>query len=214
MNITYIRLITGCVIASIAHAIMTNEYPELAYEQSWDGHCFSIQDGFGARGTIAFYKNRCVGAIRNEESFLYNNDNIEEELMAKWPESVKTLARKDTLQYMLDEYEGIIQPLVSTMFWVDRYWHHIAKTECCNDDLELLEPLMLPRQKAIEYWIEYYEMDSKAILLFKDLIEMKENDITKSIYLNRKQIQLLPGDGIHLECITSFKELNIYLDEV
>ena len=213
MKLTYKKLLSGCIISSIAHAIMTNQYPNFAYEQSWDGYCFSIQDGSGGRATIAFYDKLCVGVIRNEESVLYDQKTVEQNLMVKWPEKIKDLARKDALQYVLDEYEGITQPIVSTMFWASRYRCHIARTVCRRDDLELLKPLGLSRTKAMKYWIEYYEMDARAIRLFEKLVERKGNDLSKSICLSDKQVKLLPGGKIHEECVTSLKELNIHIDE-
>jgi hypothetical protein len=32
----------GCILASIAHAIMVAQYPELSYEHSWDGENYNI----------------------------------------------------------------------------------------------------------------------------------------------------------------------------
>lgn len=52
--------------ASVYYAVMTNVYPLLSYEQSWDGRNFSFQNSAGARGTITFTDAFCVGAIRNE----------------------------------------------------------------------------------------------------------------------------------------------------
>ena len=36
----------GCILASIAHAIMVAHYPELSNEHSWDGINYNIQDVF------------------------------------------------------------------------------------------------------------------------------------------------------------------------
>ncbi len=211
-RITSAKLFRGCMISSIAHAIMMNVYPEFAYEQSWDGHCFSMQDGSGARGTISFYKNLCVGAIRNEKSFLYYNNDIEQKLMSKWSETVKTLARKDALQYVLDEQDGIVQPVVSTMFWAGKCRCSIANSKNCKDDWELFYPLLLSKSKAIAYWGEYYEMDSSSIRLLCELVNLKGNDLYKQIHLNDEQIKLLPSSCILKECIDSFQEIGIYMD--
>src|SRR5690348_9136227 len=58
----------GCILASIAHAIMVAHYPELSNEQSWDDINYNIQDSSGARGTITFHPNYYAGAFRNEFS--------------------------------------------------------------------------------------------------------------------------------------------------
>lgn len=63
MTIAADVLYKGCLTASIAHAIMTDVYPELSYEQSWDGGDHSLQDTAGMRGTLSFSDGICVGAV-------------------------------------------------------------------------------------------------------------------------------------------------------
>lgn len=60
------NLWSGCILASIAHAIMVAHYPELSYEHSWDEDNYSIVDDSGGRGTITFKENYFVGAFRND----------------------------------------------------------------------------------------------------------------------------------------------------
>ena len=43
----------GCILASIAHAIMVSHYPLSACEHSWEGNNYSFQDMSGIRGTIS-----------------------------------------------------------------------------------------------------------------------------------------------------------------
>lgn len=58
----------GCILASLAHAIMVAKYPFLANEHSWDGANYSVQDSEGQRGTITFLNGICVAAFRNDNS--------------------------------------------------------------------------------------------------------------------------------------------------
>ncbi|MEK4700189.1 hypothetical protein MKX47_11380 [Solibacillus sp. FSL R7-0668] len=60
------NLWSGCILASVAHAIMVAHYPELSYEHSWDGDNYSVVDDSGGRGTITFKDNYFVGAFRND----------------------------------------------------------------------------------------------------------------------------------------------------
>jgi hypothetical protein len=62
------QLWEGCILASIAHAIMVAHYPELSNEQSWDGFNYNVQDSSGTRATITFHPNCLVAAFRNEYS--------------------------------------------------------------------------------------------------------------------------------------------------
>jgi len=63
----------GCILASIAHAIMVSHYPEFSNEHSWDGINYSVQDTSGTRGTITFHSEYCVGAFCNIKK-IENND--------------------------------------------------------------------------------------------------------------------------------------------
>ena len=61
------RLWKGCMLASIAHAIMVAYYPEVSNEHSWDGINYSIQDSAGARGTITFSQDYFVAVFRDDD---------------------------------------------------------------------------------------------------------------------------------------------------
>jgi hypothetical protein len=43
------QLWEGCILASIAHAIMVAHYPELSYKKSWDDFNYNMQDSPGVR---------------------------------------------------------------------------------------------------------------------------------------------------------------------
>lgn len=88
MQVTKNDIYIGCLIASISHAIMTNVYPELSYEQSWDGANYSIQNSSGMRGTITFENDFCVGAIRNEMSTSIVGGEYIQECMRNFPQKV------------------------------------------------------------------------------------------------------------------------------
>ena len=61
-------LYEGCYLASISCAVMSAKFPELSFEHSWDGASYSVQDGFGSRGTVTFQNDVCVCAIRSDNS--------------------------------------------------------------------------------------------------------------------------------------------------
>ena len=98
MKITKTELFRGSLIASIAHAIMTNIYPDLSYEQSWDGKNFSIQNE-QLKGTISFDEVFCVGAIRNEASAEIVSKDIILNSMRDFPSEIIEKSNKETFQY-------------------------------------------------------------------------------------------------------------------
>lgn len=210
MNITKNDIYNGCLIASIAHAIMTNVYPELSYEQSWDGANYSIQNSSGIRGTITFEKDFCVGAIRNDTAGSISAESIRE-YMRSFPSNVVQKAYNEALQYLLLEKDGIVSPYVTSIFWADHNALYFEEKIIghIKEDFSLLENILLPTKMALKKWQEYYDMDSNAIELISFLYQHKINDFTSMIKLNEKQRKLIPGACINSQCIESLKELNI-----
>lgn len=213
MNITKTDILEGSLISSIAHAIMTNVYPDLAYEQSWDGKNFSIQNSSGLRGTITFEFDYCIGAIRNDNTNIVVNNSSINEYMKCFPANIFHKAYEETLQYLLLERNGNIAPYVTSMFWADDF--HIYFDKSCIDNLKedfiLLKNIIQPKEIAIAEWKAYYDMSSNAIELLTNLYEIKVLDFDSEIVLDEKQKQLIPGDFINYECVESLKELNILL---
>ena len=210
MNITKNDIYNGCLIASLAHAIMTNVYPELSYEQSWDGANYSIQNSSGIRGTITFEKDFCVGAIRNDTACSISAESIRE-YMRSFPSNVVQKAYNEALQYLLLEKDGIVSPYVTSIFWADNNALYFEEKIIghIKEDFALLENILLPTKMALKKWQEYYDMDSNAIELISFLYQHKINDFTSMIKLNEKQRKLIPGACINSQCIESLKELNI-----
>lgn len=214
MNTTRTEMFRGCLIASISHAIMTNIYPDLSYEQSWDGVNYSIQNTAGLRGTITFDMDYCVGAIRNERSDLIFDNKFIQRITRKFPLEIIDKAYEETLQYLLVEREGIAVPCVTSMFWADASTIHYQEENVDNlkNDLILFSKILLPEDAAISEWKAYYDMDSSAISLLRHLYHKKIKCFAAKIELNREQKSLIPGDVINRECIEALKELNIYCE--
>lgn len=213
MYVTKTDIYRGCLIASISHAIMTNVYPELSYEQSWDGANYSIQNSSGMRGTITFENDFCVGAIRNEMSSSIVGGEFIQECMRSFPSNVICKAYEETLQYLLLEKDGIVAPYVTSVFWADYYalYYEEKFIDSIKEDFALFENILLPKKIAIEKWKEYYDMDSKVIELIDILYQWKMKDFLSPIELNEKQRKLIPGSVINNQCLEALKELNIVL---
>lgn len=215
MIITKQLLYKGCLIASLSHAIMTNVYPELSYEQSWDGKNYSIQDSQGLRGTITFDSDYCVAAIRNEDSSFAGNSKLVEKLLLDFPLNVVDIARAETLQYMLIDDAGIVMPSVTSMFWADDTSFHYSENneQSLKLDLNLISSILLSEEDAINAWQEYYDMNDDAIVLVKYLLSKKESSLLGQIVLDDEMINLIPGDQLSSECIESLSELNIIIPQ-
>ena len=211
MNITQNDIFRGCLIASISHAIMTNVYPELSHEQSWDGSNYSIQNSSGLRGTITFERDYCIGAVRDEKrEFMVVEDYIKK-YTKNFPSHVINKAYEETFQYLLLEREGVVSPCVTSVFWADNDAIYFEE-RCINNikkDFVLFENIILSKEIAIGKWKEYYGMDSSAVELIDFLYQIKSKHFFKTIELTQKQIKLIPGPYINDECVEALKELNI-----
>lgn len=207
------ELYRGCLLGSIAHAIMTNVYPDFSYEQSWDDYNYSFIKDDGILGTISFKNGKLVGAIRNDNDIVYCGRKADK-LINSFPSELKELAVQEAFQYMLVDINGKAMPCVSFAFYCDKsgFFTSEKNKEIINSFLAVLHPLMMSLDESIKYWAEYYEMDQSAIDLTLELFNKKLLSKDEPMFLSEEQIKMLPGDNLCDECIESLNELNIYVN--
>lgn len=201
----------GCILASIAHAIMVAHYPELSNEQSWDDINYNVQDSSGARGTITFHPNYLVGAFRNEFSEREYIDALD--YFNSAPEEVNQLAVNETLQYLLDEIDGDTVPVITTAFWGgdDGTYSNDNFEDFIENGGFLIESQAKDIETAINEWKEYYEMSESQINLLHSIFERKISNPTVEIILTESEIKMIESDneeGLN-ESRISFGELGI-----
>lgn len=207
------QLWEGCILASIAHAIMVAHYPDISHEHSWDGFNYSVQDSSGTRGTITFHPQFLVGAFRNEHSqrvFEYKNAN---EYFIDAPEKSKVVASEEALLYLLDEIDGKSVPVITTAFWENL--GEVYSQDKYEDFIEnggfLIERQTDNIEKAINEWKEEYDMSNIQIDLLKSIFKRKIENPNKEIVLNEKEIKMIESEdeeGLS-ESRISFEELAI-----
>lgn len=206
------QLWKGCILASIAHAIMVRKFPECANEHSWDGHNYSVQDSAGQRGTITFYNDSCVGVFRNDKSKRLCKYIPYVEYLQGADDDIVKLAKQEALQYVLDDYQDTTVPIITTAFWGrDELYSNDCLEEMLINGGNLLEIQMLEIECAIDRWKEYYEMDKDEVHLMKSLYKRKINNSNAELLLTNYEIAIMEkGQDIILEeSIESFKELLI-----
>jgi hypothetical protein len=201
----------GCILASIAHAIMVAHYPELSNEQSWDDINYNVQDSSGARGTISFHPNYLVGAFRKEFSEREYKNAFD--YFNSAPEEVNQLAVNETLQYLLDEIDGDTVPVITTAFWggVDGTYSNDNFEDFIENGGFLIERQAKDIETAIIEWEEYYEMSKSQINLLRSIFERKISNPNSEIILTESEIKMIESDdkdGIN-ESRISFEELGI-----
>lgn len=204
----------GCILASIAHAIMAAQYPELSYEHSWDGENYNIVDGSGGRGTITFKDKYLVGAFRNE-NFTRTDIPAAIDLFMGAPKEVLEIAKNETLEYLLEEDEdGTASPSVTTAFWGDN--DSITSIDSIVKIVQgggyLLERQFMESDSAFESWRDYYEMTSEQVELLKSIYDRKVNNSDENITLTKKEIEIVGAESPEglSESMASFEEIGVY----
>lgn len=208
------NLWNGCILASVAHAIMVAHYPELSYEHSWDNGNYNVLDSSGGRGTITFTDHYVVGAFRNDN---VTRDDIPTALdfFTGAPKEVIELAQNETLEYLLEEDEdGTASPSITTSFWGDNNTitsiDNIVRMIRCGG--YILERQFMDNGAAVEAWRDYYEMTYEQVKLLNSVYLRKLNNPNGKITLTKSEIKTIGTDNHEglSESRTSFEELNIY----
>lgn len=210
------QLWQGCRLASIAHAIMVAHYPEISNEHSWDGINYSTQDSSGTRGTITFSDKYYVGAFRNDNSERLNNKEgvfKYNQYFKRVPQDIIKLSEEEALQYLLEDINGKIIPVITTAFWGDEIGGF--SNDKFDDFIEnggfLLEVQMMEIDKAINEWKEYYEMTQQQVDLLINIYKRKEISQNEIITLSKKEIDKIGAEDREAlyESKVSFEEIGI-----
>lgn len=208
---TYDALWQGCILVSIAHAIFIADAPELAYENSWDGFNYSMNNSQGSRGTVTFHQDFFVGGFRNDE--LASDSLNARDYFVQAPQKVIELAEEETLQYLLDDVNGKTLPSITTVVWGDQgqsFSCHSFK-DMFERGGEILEIQSLDPEAAFEAYEENYEFNEDQLTLLKKLFYLKIARPNETITLSQSDIDAIGAsdiEGIN-ESRTSFAEMGI-----
>lgn len=211
------QLWEGCILASIAHAIMVGHYPEIAHEHSWDGINYNVQDSEGTRGTITFHPQCCVAAFRDESSHrISSGDFYWNQYFRTAPSDIIELAQAETLQYLLDHVDGKAIPVITTAFWGqgNKLLSSDSWIEIADNGGAILEIQGMGFDSAIEAWIEYYDMNEEQVSLMRSIYERKILEPNQPLRLLKAEIKMIGSDnqaGL-AESKTSFEEIGIVLE--
>ena len=214
------QLWKGCILASIAHAIMVAHYPDLSNEHSWDGINYNVQNSTGARGTITFNPRYCIAAFRDDNSDRIAIKSKVQKAHAYFknaPNEIINFAETETLQYLLDNVDGKMVPLITAAFWemanklvsVDKF------DDMINNGGFLLEIQLMDFEAAIKAWKAYYDMSAQQYDLLESIYIRKVAQPTGTLILSKGEIALIgtdDPDGLD-ESKTSFEEIDIQWED-
>ncbi|OCA83706.1 hypothetical protein A8L44_12605 [Bacillus sp. FJAT-27986] len=210
----YKQLWEGCILASIAHAIMVEQFPFLSNEHSWDDINYNVQDSNGIRGTVTFVENKLVAAFRNDNRISSDIEALK--YFQGAPKDIIKIAKEETLQYLLEEVNGTVVPLITTAIWGDETGLLSINTseELYENGGGILKRQLMDTNSAIQSWKEYYEMNEEQVNLLENLYQRKLLNPDKIIYLSDSEIRMIGIDDEEglFESKESFNELNIVLE--
>lgn len=209
------QLWEGCMLASIAHAIMVAHYPELSNEHSWDGINYNVQDSMGSRGTITFDTKYCVGAFCNIRSERFKGIKNVKTYLGSAPKAVVELAENEALQYLLENVGGKVIPIITTAFWAEdgNYFTRDTTEELYHNGVFLLERQLMDFNKSVESWVKYYDMSAKQSNLLRKIAKERIKQKSGTIILSKEDVEQIGVGDLEMleESEISFKEIGILL---
>lgn len=203
------------MLATISHAVMVGEYPELSSEHSWNGINYNIQDLAGCKGTITFFNDSFVGVFQSASHINIENYSLENvsELLKDADENIVRIAKEEALQYVLEDINGDVIPVISAVFWgIDnQIYGSFSYDEIMEKGGYILKNQLKSYEESMASWIEYYEMNDEQIALTKKLFDKKLVAGESEIILTGEERRILTElyeDNVEV-CIESLKEINI-----
>lgn len=212
-----LSLYQSCLYGSIAHAIMVTRFPELDYEQAWDGQNFTINDGQSTRFTISFNDDTCIGAGRDESAShsFFSKDAMS--LIADASPDLKKLAISEAFQYLIDEKDGRQDVSITCAFWgyADGLYAMLPNENFLENGGRIISPFLQEYQSSISYWRKYYSMEPIQEKMLEQLFKMKIVKGNDTISLKKGDFSMFDGideDGFNAS-MESFGELGIVFHE-
>jgi len=214
---------SGCILASIGHAIWVARAPFMSYLQSWDGPNYSFQNGQGSRGTVAFGDGHetCVAVFylndspRNPIRRKANDPTFGMKWLREIPASLKPLADV-AAQHVLQDVGDRTLPVITAAFWSDPDDSRFAAGEPWPDVLAngatLLDYQLLPVELSIAGWAEEYEWSGGETVLLQEIFA-RRIATWGPMTLSGSEAEFLESyatsaSGIH-ECRQSLAEIGI-----
>lgn len=127
------------------------------------------------------------------------------------PTKIKFLAQNETLEYLYDEKDGIVQPMATVAFWND------GNEIYTNDDNQLfitnggeyIVNIAVSHEELKEYWKKEYDLKHEELAAIDYIFaHFKEN---KKIKFKDISIINKHCDGYN-ECLESLNELGIHIE--
>jgi hypothetical protein len=215
---TLSQLRTGATLGAIVHATTQTTCP--LYLQGWSGSDYLLNDCSGTSGAVTFFKDGCVGAFYDVHSKHPTNDWLahhREEFFAGMPATHRVIAEQFTLQYLLQEHEGSVIPLVTAVFWNqgEDLTAAVPWPEMIRNGGHILENQLMDTEAALAAWEEDYQMTAEQLDFVRRIFRRRTETKIAWMELSEEEAQWLQDQAespdAMKQCRQSFAEISIFV---
>jgi hypothetical protein len=202
-----------CIIYSVAHALMSFEFPMTSETNAWDGNVMLLNDMEGNRGVVSFEEDICTMAFLNYQSF---KGPLDYSALTSDSKKINLAFENVTTEYMYESVRGKKLKCVSTIGWFSSS-ETLVLSHSLEEFIELgggvvYEILFCSIDELLASIIENNEMSESQYNIFIDVAEKKINSANEKIELSRNQINVfLKNCEDESSGLERLEELNIYV---
>jgi len=210
----------GAVRSFIWHSFFTAMMPSFAHEKTWAGDTYCTKDSQGARGAVTFAKDAFFAAVFTSHSSRnpYPTDNQSSvpytfaPYLESLPASLQDLAENRTLRYLVDDYDGKVQPVITTAFWGQGKGSRFEAAEPWSSVYEnggdLFQIELMGEEEAILALMENYECtDVQIIEALRSVVQRKVESNSETLQMDPDCRELLQEIAIDDDALSLSKSL-------
>jgi hypothetical protein len=168
---------------------------------------------------VTFFKDGCVGALYDVHSnhtwgWLTRN---QEAFFARMPAEHRVIAEQITLQYLLQEREGTILPLVTAAFWNqgEELMAAVPWQEMIDNGGHILRIQLLDTEPALAEWAEDYQMTVDQLAFVRRVFRRRFEAKAAWMELSEAEARWLQDQAespdAMKQCRQSFAEISIFV---
>jgi hypothetical protein len=187
--------------------------------EGWTGDVYQLNDWEGTSGVVVFLTNAAVGAFydvhsRHKWDWLLQN---QASFFRGMPADLRVIAERIALQYLLQDVEHRVMPLVTAVFWSEGETLSAAVPwpEFMENGGHILRNHLLDRKEALAEWAEGYDMTEEEVAFAERLFDRKQVAKSSWIDLTEDEARRLEQHAEKREgmkqCRKSFAEIGVFV---
>lgn len=215
IGFTQERLRGGAILGTIAHAVWVARQPLLPAAQSWDGQNYLLDNSSGTIATVTFGNRDIFAAFFDAKSqrnpFVSGEGYTIDPYLDSVPVELLSLARSETLEFMIQEYNGADMPIITASFW--SVGHNLVAAEPWVDVREngghILRIQLMDDENALAEWRKELQLSAQQIDLVRTLYERKRVNPDVRFTLADTEKRVLAPERGEVECREIFASIGI-----